>query len=80
MLPGGISTMTPSESVTSDGVPQPNLAIGPIRKVPSCGGKIAFRSLMIRGALATTSVGNMMLFDRAGASRRRGARRGARCG
>ena len=44
----------------SVGVPQPSFAIGPIRNVPCCGGKIVRRSLMIRGAFATTSVGNMI--------------------
>ena len=53
--------MTPSERLISVGVPQPSLAIGPIRNVPCCGGKIARRSLMMRGALATMSCGNMML-------------------
>ena len=60
MLPG-ISMMTPSETLISVGVPQPSFAIGPIRKMPSCGGKIARRSLMIFGALAMTSCGNRML-------------------
>ena len=32
--PGGISTMTPSERLTSVGSPQPSFAIGPIRNVP----------------------------------------------
>ena len=59
--------ITPSERLTSVGVPQPSFAIGPIRNVPCCGGKIARRSLMIRGALATTSCGNMIAVDRAGA-------------
>ena len=36
MLPG-ISMMTPSETLTSVGVPQPSFAIGPIRNVPCCG-------------------------------------------
>ena len=45
----------------SVGVPQPIFAIGPIRKVPACGGKIARRSLMIFGAFAMMSVGNRML-------------------
>ena len=66
MLPGGISMMTPSEAVTSVGDPQPSLAIGPMRNVPSSAGKKRRRSLMIRGAFATTSVGNMTLFDGAG--------------
>ena len=35
MLPG-ISMMTPSDRLTSVGVPQPSLAIGPIRNVPCC--------------------------------------------
>ena len=61
MFPGGISTITPSETLTSVGSPHPSFAIGPIRNVPCCGGKIARRSLMIRCALATTSFGNMML-------------------
>ena len=39
MLPG-ISMMTPSETLISVGVPQPSFAIGPIRNVPCCGGKI----------------------------------------
>ena len=60
MLPG-ISMMMPSDRLTSVGVPQPSLAIGPIRNVPCCGGKNVRRSLMIRGALATTSCGNMTL-------------------
>ena len=50
--------ITPSESATSVGVPQPILAIGPIRKVPCFGGKIARRSLMMRGAFSITFVGN----------------------
>ena len=58
MLPG-ISMMMPSDRLTSVGVPQPIFAIGPIRKVPCCGGKKARRSLMMRGALAMTSCGNM---------------------
>ena len=66
-LPGGISMITPSDRLTSVGAPQPSFAIGPIRNVPCCGGKIARRSLMMRGAFATTSCGNMMLVDRAGA-------------
>ena len=61
----GISRIKPSSRLMSVGVPQPSLAIGPIRKRPSCGGKMRFRSLMMRGALATTSVGNRMLFERA---------------
>ena len=61
MSPGGISMMTPSDRLISVGSPQPSLAIGPIRNVPCCGGKNACRSLMIRGALATTFCGNMML-------------------
>ena len=60
--PGGISMMTPSERLISVGSPQPSFAIGPIRNIPSCGGKMARRSLMMRGALATTSCGNMMLW------------------
>ena len=44
--------ITPSETLISVGVPQPSFAIGPIRNVPCCGGKIARRSLMIRGAFA----------------------------
>ena len=52
--------MTPSERLTSVGVTQPSFAIGPIRNVPCCGGKIVRRSLMIRGAFATTSCGNMI--------------------
>ena len=63
MLPG-ISMMTPSDRLTSVGVPQPSLAIGPMRKVPCCGGKNVRRSLMIRGALATTSCGNITLRSR----------------
>ena len=59
--PGGISMMTPSERLISVGSPQPIFAIGPMRKVPSCGGKMARRSLMMRGAFAMTSCGNMML-------------------
>ena len=39
MLPGGISMMMPSDAVTSVGVPQPSLAIGPMRNVPCSGGK-----------------------------------------
>ena len=66
MLPG-ISMMTPSDRLTSVGVPQPSLAIGPIRNVPCCGGKNARRSLMIRGALATTSLREHHAVDRAGA-------------
>ena len=66
MLPG-ISMMMPSDRLTSVGVPQPSFAIGPMRNVPSCGGKKARRSLMIFGAFATMSCGNMMLLDRAGA-------------
>ena len=31
--------MMPSDRLTSVGVPQPSFAIGPIRKVPCCGGK-----------------------------------------
>ena len=58
MLPG-ISMMMPSERLTSVGVPQPSFAIGPMRNVPSCGGKNVRRSLMIFGALAMTSFGNM---------------------
>jgi hypothetical protein len=50
--------MTPSETDTSVGVPQPIFAIGPIRKVPCFGGKITRRSLMIRGAFSITFVGN----------------------
>ena len=38
MLPG-ISMMMPSDRLISVGVPQPSLAIGPIRKVPFSGGK-----------------------------------------
>jgi len=57
MLPG-ISMMTPSEMLISE--VQPSFAIGPIRKTFCCGGKIALRSLMIRGALATGSTGNMI--------------------
>ena len=58
MLPG-ISMITPTETLTSVGVPQPIFAIGPIRKMPCCGGKNALRSDRMRGALATTSRGNM---------------------
>ena len=54
----GISRIRPMSSVTSAGVPQPSLAIGPMRKRPSCGGNMRFRSLMMRGALATRSRGN----------------------
>ena len=61
MSPGGISMITPSETLTSVGSPQPSLAIGPIRNVPCCGGKIARRSLMIRGAFAITFCGNMIV-------------------
>ena len=50
---GGISMMIPSDRLTSVGVPQPSLAIGPIRKTPCWGGKIVRRSLMMRGAFAT---------------------------
>ncbi len=57
----GISMMTPSARLISVGVPQPILAIGPMRKMPSCGGKMARRSLRILGAFATTSVGKRML-------------------
>jgi hypothetical protein len=53
--------MIPSDRLISVGVPQPSLAIGPIRNVPSCGGKMVRRSLRIFGALAMTSRGNMML-------------------
>ena len=59
MLPGGIWMITPSDSVTIE-PPQPSFAIGPTRNVPSCAGKIVRRSLRIRGALATTSRGNMI--------------------
>ena len=52
--------MTPSETLMSVGVPQPILAIGPMRNVPSCGGKKVRRSLMIFGALAIMSFGNMI--------------------
>ncbi len=55
----GISITTPSETLTSVGVPQPIFAIGPIRNFPCSGGKKARRSLRIRGALATTSCGNI---------------------
>ena len=61
MSPGGISMITPSERLISVGSPQPSFAIGPIRNVPCCGGKNARRSLMIRGAFAITSCGNMTL-------------------
>ena len=53
--------MTPKDRLTSVGSPQPSLAIGPIRKVPCCGGKTACRSLMMRCAFAITFCGNMML-------------------
>ena len=79
MLPG-ISMMTPSERLISVGVPQPSFAIGPIRNVPSCGGKNARRSLMICGALATTSCGNMIAVDRAGAHALAPAPAGSSCG
>jgi hypothetical protein len=59
--PGGISTMTASARLTNVGLPHPSFAIGPIKKVPSLGGKKVSRSLMMRGALATTSVGNIRL-------------------
>ncbi len=58
MLPG-ISMITPTEAVISAGVPQPILTIGPTRNVPCLAGKKARRSLRIRGALATTSRGNI---------------------
>ncbi len=58
MFPG-ISTMTPSETLIRVGVPQPSFTMGPTRKVSCSGGKKARRSLRIRGALATTSFGNM---------------------
>ncbi len=45
------------------GVPQPSLAIGPIRKRPSIGGKMRLRSPMMRGALATTSRGKRTLLS-----------------
>ena len=61
MSAGGITITTPIERLTRVGSPQPSFAIGPNRNVPSCGGKIARRSLMIRGAFATMSCGNMML-------------------
>src|SRR5207244_5382007 len=59
--PGGISMMTPSERLIKVGSPQPIFAMGPMRNIPCCAGKIARRSLMMRGAFATTSCGNMML-------------------
>ncbi len=52
--------MIPTATLTSVGVPQPSLTIGPIRNVPCFAGKnraqVADR---IRGALATTSCGNI---------------------
>ena len=53
--------ITPSETLIRVGVPQLIFAIGPIRNVPWWGGKSVRRSLRIRGALATTSVGNRTL-------------------
>ncbi len=61
-MPGrGSSRITPILSVTSGGTPHVILAIGPTRNGPACGGNTRCRSPMIRGALATTSVGNRML-------------------
>ena len=45
------------------GVPQPSFAIGPIRKRPSIGGKMRFRSPMMRGAFATMSCGKSTLLS-----------------
>ena len=44
--PGGISMMTPSERLIKVGSPQPIFAIGPMRNVPCCGGKMARKSLI----------------------------------
>ena len=59
----GISSRSPISTLMSVGVPHPSLPIGPIRKRSSCGGKTRLRSLMMRGAFATTSVGNRMLLS-----------------
>ena len=59
MSPGGISMISPSDTLTSVGVPQPILAIGPTRNRPSSGGKNRRRSDRMRGALAMMSVGNI---------------------
>jgi uncharacterized protein (DUF697 family) len=45
--------------LTSVGVPQPNFTMGPIRNLPSAGGKKPRRSLMILGAFAMMSFGNI---------------------
>ena len=52
--------MMPSDTLASVGVPQPSFTIGPMRNTPSLGGKYVRRSLMIFGALAITSLGNMI--------------------
>ena len=57
----GISMITPSATEMSVGVPQPILAIGPMRNMPSRGGKIARRSLRILGAFSMMFVGKRML-------------------
>ena len=75
MLPG-ISMITPSERLIRVGVPQPSFAIGPMRNMSCSGGKKARRSLMIRGALATMSCGNMIDVDRAGPDARAQRARG----
>ena len=67
MSPGGISMITPSDTLTSVGSPQPSLAIGPMRNVPCCGGNSARRSLMICGALAIDVLGEHDVADRAAA-------------
>ena len=61
ILPG-ISMITPKDKVTKVGVPQPIFIIGPIKNLPSSGGKIARKSLIMRGALAIISpLGNIIL-------------------
>jgi hypothetical protein len=53
----GISMMTPRDTLMSVGVPHPSFAMGPIRNLPLTGGKIARRSLRMRGAFSMMLVG-----------------------
>ena len=63
----GISRITPSDTLISVGVPQPILAIGPIRTIPGCCGKIARMSLRILRRIGDDVGGEEDAVDRTGA-------------